>query len=271
MELKINNMISGEQFNELYKNKKFYITFNSIKEMLKFKNGLNKFDEIICDKCNCFIGCDNICGCKIIKCNDDSNYCCTSKNSYRILKYLSGSDDIKFISLITIPNNATIYDSQDFFEINEIIISEIIKYNKCMILDGKYIKYNDANYEISKLLIKQDLESLQFINQTPEICKFAFDLNHRSIQYMVNQPEEYKEIIYKECAIYAEYINISNIKWLVRKIYGWYIPYLCGGICWNNGMTCCCCCVCDFNESNPYYCCENSALLCCKICCCCYV
>ena len=177
-------VLTGEEFNEKYKNYEFYKLLN--KDLTNYgftyKNGLNVDVNKFNPTGKCLIG---------------GLYFTEKDNIY----FWIGMDLYFYITKVIIPNDAHIYVETNKFKSDKLIVDVD---NKISI--SEYHLWNDE--EFCKKVVRFNGYSLRYVKeQTEEICKLAVRNNGYALIYVKEQTEEICKLAVKSKAHALEYVK----------------------------------------------------------------
>jgi len=203
----IGKILSGKEFNEIYKDTVFVKLTNCCEEHngFMFRTGLNV---------------DTVEFNPIGECSAGGIYFTEEKYIY-MWTDCCGNKSVQWIRVVTIPDDARVYVEKQKFKADKMILSErsyiwcnekyyinIIKHNYAyfkfvenpsnemckMVLqiDGMYLQYiKKQTPELCSIAILNSWKALKYVNeQTPELCLLAVSQYCQAIEYVVNQTEE---------------------------------------------------------------------------------
>jgi flagellar biosynthesis/type III secretory pathway chaperone len=175
----IHTELSGADFNNIYKDTKFYkFLKNDLKHYdFQYELGLN-IDTKPFNPNN--------------TCSEGGLYFCEESKCH--MYWMSYGNKLAFIE---IPNDARVYIENDKFKADKLVITEVSDFKdvsdgfwiSILSKDGNALKYvKEQTYEIYKLAVQQDGYSLEYVEeQTEEICKLAVQQDGYSLEYVREQ------------------------------------------------------------------------------------
>jgi hypothetical protein len=199
--------MSGEQFNEQYKNKTFVklTRKNEIHNGFEFKTGLNiDFIEF------------NPTG----QCKAGGLYFTDIDIMYKWLHY--NDEYMEWMRFVTIPMDAQIYVEDSKFKCDKFILSEreeiafkdniqMMNAIKQSYMALRYVK--DQTPELCLYAIQQDCWALQFVKeQTDDLCKIAIKKSGSALQFVNNQTYEMCKIAVYECKVALQFVRNKDFK-----------------------------------------------------------
>ena len=160
----IHQLLTGAIFNQQYLNKKFVKLTNQLENHngYQFQTGLN-IDSIPFNPQG--------------KCNPGGIYFCLFEDLQLWLNYID--QEMFYIRLVTIPDDALVWTEQNKFKADRLILSDRLEIGDLEI-------WKDPAYCLTA--VKYDGFSLRFIKQqTPEICLAAVGEDGRALRYVLQQ------------------------------------------------------------------------------------
>ncbi len=206
MEEHLYETYSGEDFKQIYANKKFVKMTHGddIQYGIRYRNGLIE-DPITFNPTN--------------KCSSGGIYFTTDDNWYRWFRLRF--EFMVHIWDVEIPDDTLVYVERTKFKASKIILS-----NKRLIKDlpcwdnplfcfkivSRYIEafqfVRNQTHELCLQVIKQNWEMLQYIkNKTPDICKIAIRQNAMALEYIDDYTEDICTEVFSKIAYAICYVN----------------------------------------------------------------
>ena len=178
----IHTELSGADFNNIYKDTKFYKFLNNNLKHYDFQYtlGLN-IDTILFNPNS--------------TCSEGGLYFCEESKCHMFWRQYGTK-----LALIEIDDDARVYVEKDKFKANKLVITEIVDFENIsdnfwisiLSKDGYALQFvKEQTEEICKLAVQQDCNALEYVKeQTEELCKLSVQQNGNALEYVKEQTEE---------------------------------------------------------------------------------
>jgi len=174
--------VSGEDFNILYGDTKFYKFLN---------NDLAHYDYVYNLGLNINIEYFRPCG----TCIGGGLYFCDESNCHTFWKNYGTK-----LAFVSIPQNARVYIEHNKFKADRIIIDDIKDFDdvsdefwiRILSKDTSALQFiKGQTDDICRYAIRQNYSALQFVrDQTDDICRFAIQVNSNALEFVRDQSRE---------------------------------------------------------------------------------
>jgi len=197
----IGKVLSGKEFNELYKDNTFYKLTNDEENHngFQFKDGMNV---------------DNILFNPTKKCSPGGIYFTEYDKIPIWIEY--GDNVMYWIRKVVIPDNAQVYIEDYKFKADFMYLGERKSIwdddELCMLAvqqNGWALQYvKEQTLELCKLAVQQNEYALYYVKkQTPELCELAVQKNGFALEYVKEQTPEICKLAVQEIGYALEYVK----------------------------------------------------------------